>query len=193
MPLPRRRRRLLDLAAVHELASGSRLRVTPGSDGRYQLALLLYDAREPVLVATGALESITKLPSESRRELHMLEKWLQAVSDRLRLADQLFKSGTPSETRAASQPKLGGLGGAASGGSCHVPASSRQGSGQEHSAHPGGRLRLAGRDYLGVGAAQQRQCRLDSRRGCLGAVDYRQVAALLAKNENPVSQVPILY
>ena len=72
----------LELTDVHELASAGRVRVTPTADGHYQLALLLYEAREPVLVASGAVDALAKTAPDIRREMTMLEKWLQAVSDR---------------------------------------------------------------------------------------------------------------
>jgi HD-GYP domain-containing protein (c-di-GMP phosphodiesterase class II) len=63
--------------------------VTPLPGGRYQLALLLYEARKPALVAAGEILGLAKTGPDTRREQAMLEKWAQAVSDRLRLADQL--------------------------------------------------------------------------------------------------------
>ena len=82
----------LDVAALHDIASHGRARVVSLPGGRYQLALLLYEARKPALIATGIVPALARTASEARREQFMLEKWVQAVSDRLRLADQLGKS-----------------------------------------------------------------------------------------------------
>jgi hypothetical protein len=81
----------LDLAAVHEITSTGRARVVALPGGRYQLALLLYEGRKPTLVAAGEIQALAKTASDVRREQMMLEKWVQSVSDRLRLADQLGK------------------------------------------------------------------------------------------------------
>src|SRR5271165_6333195 len=43
----------LELAAVHQLATDGRARVTLLAGGRFQLALLLYEVRKPALVAAG--------------------------------------------------------------------------------------------------------------------------------------------
>ncbi len=182
------------MAAVHELASSGRLRVAPGPDGRYQLALLLYDAREPILVAAGALEAIAKSPAESRRELLMLEKWLQAVSDRLRLADQLFKGGSPSETRAP-QANQNSAAWEALLAVDHVTRRLRLDKDPAKNIQ-----RILEGAFASLGATTLVWVPRNSDNAvtiqgdaALAPVDYRQVAALLAKNENPVSQAPILY
>jgi HD domain len=91
----------LDLAALHQLATDGRARVNPRPEGRYQLALLLYEARQPVLVAVGEIQGLGKARPEARREQAMLEKWVQAVSDRLRLGDQLGKGRHRQDTPVA--------------------------------------------------------------------------------------------
>ena len=60
---------------------------------------MAYEDRKPVLVATGAVEAVAKTAAAARRELAMLEKWLQSVSDRLLFADQLFRGRRPDEPR----------------------------------------------------------------------------------------------
>jgi hypothetical protein len=88
----------LDPAAVHQLASDGRARVAPLPGGRYQLGLLLYEARKPILVAAGEIPGLAKTLTDARREQVMLEKWVQAFSDRLRLADHLANGRRHSET-----------------------------------------------------------------------------------------------
>jgi HD-GYP domain-containing protein (c-di-GMP phosphodiesterase class II) len=82
----------LDAATVLERVAEGRARVRPLPDGRYQLDLLLYRAQKPVSLATAVLQRLTDRPDKSAvaREQRMLQNWLQAVSDRLRLADQLL-------------------------------------------------------------------------------------------------------
>ena len=65
----------LELAAIHQLATDGRARVTPLPGGRYQLALLLYEARQPALVAAGEVAGLAKTGPDAGREQDMLEKW----------------------------------------------------------------------------------------------------------------------
>jgi len=92
----------LEAAAIHQLASDGRARVLPLPSGHYQLSLLLYEARRPVLVAAGEVPGLAKTAPDARREQVMLEKWVQAVSDRLRLADQLGKGRKRDESAPAA-------------------------------------------------------------------------------------------
>jgi putative nucleotidyltransferase with HDIG domain len=73
---------------LEQVAASGRARVTPLRDGVYQLALLLCQEHRPALVAVGQLDS----PAAGRdgpEAASRLEKWAQAVSDRVRLQDQL--------------------------------------------------------------------------------------------------------
>jgi HD-GYP domain-containing protein (c-di-GMP phosphodiesterase class II) len=74
----------LDTAVVKELSSDGRARVAPLDAAHYQLTLIHWDAQRPVLLAVGRLAALCPGPREQVR----LQKWLQAVSDRLRLAGQ---------------------------------------------------------------------------------------------------------
>lgn len=81
-------------AALSALLQDGRARVQPLPDGFYRLALLLYHGGEPALVAVALLpalvsdKSVSDKPSSNREQI-VLEKWAQAVSDRLRLMDQV--------------------------------------------------------------------------------------------------------
>jgi HD-GYP domain-containing protein (c-di-GMP phosphodiesterase class II) len=81
---------LLDRAAVQALAADGRPQVLPLAGGGYQIALLLYQGRQPILVAAGFLPTLARAEVDASRERAMLQGWLQAVGDRLRLADQLM-------------------------------------------------------------------------------------------------------
>jgi HD-GYP domain-containing protein (c-di-GMP phosphodiesterase class II) len=80
-----------------ELVADGRARVVPLPDGQYQLGLLCYASRKPAFVALAEIDSLARTEAyagrgnhlRDEREQAMLQAWLQAVSDRLRLADQL--------------------------------------------------------------------------------------------------------
>jgi hypothetical protein len=74
--------------AATGLASEGHGDVTSLPDGRFQLTLVFYESNQPLLVAVGALPRLVG-GSDPSREQQRLRKWLQAVSDRLRLNDQL--------------------------------------------------------------------------------------------------------
>jgi HD-GYP domain-containing protein (c-di-GMP phosphodiesterase class II) len=73
---------------VQALAFDGRAQVLPLEAGGYSLGLLLYQARRPALVAIACIESVARTEAETARERARLERWLQAVGDRLRLTDQ---------------------------------------------------------------------------------------------------------
>src|SRR5262245_43405428 len=81
---------LLESAVVTQLAADGRARVTRLPERRYQLALLLYTSRKPSFVAAGLLPGGPAESAAADRERAMIQSWLQAVCDRLRLADQLL-------------------------------------------------------------------------------------------------------
>ena len=74
--------------AVFEAAADGRARVTRLADGAYQLLLVLYQAGKPVLVGAARLPALVPSGPSAAVEQARLQKWLQAVSDRLRLTDQ---------------------------------------------------------------------------------------------------------
>jgi HD-GYP domain-containing protein (c-di-GMP phosphodiesterase class II) len=86
--------------AVLSLAAEGRSAVTALRDGRYQLTLVLFESSEPLLLAVGALPRLAGGP-EQAREQQRLQRWLQAVSDRLRLGEQLLAHRRLEEEQAA--------------------------------------------------------------------------------------------
>jgi HD-GYP domain-containing protein (c-di-GMP phosphodiesterase class II) len=81
----------LPAATLAELAEDRRARVTFLPDGCYQIALVLHDAGAPIWAAAAELSSLIHATGhDADRERGRLEKWVQAVSDRLRLADEML-------------------------------------------------------------------------------------------------------
>jgi HD-GYP domain-containing protein (c-di-GMP phosphodiesterase class II) len=76
-------------ATINEIAAEGRARATLLPGGRYQLALLFYAGSQPAFVAIGEIVSLARTAEEMRQEQTRLRKWLQSVSDRSRLTDQL--------------------------------------------------------------------------------------------------------
>jgi hypothetical protein len=83
---------------VVEVAAGGRAEVTALPPGAFRIALPLSQAGRPVLVAVAVLPALTPA---SEPERVRLQKWAQAVAERLRLTDQLF---TPGGVAAAAPP-----------------------------------------------------------------------------------------
>jgi HD-GYP domain-containing protein (c-di-GMP phosphodiesterase class II) len=74
-------------AQLAELVAEGKGRVWPDKNGGYLLALPLFEADRLVLFGCGNLRAIASSGTpEAARELGRLQKWLQAVGDRLRLA-----------------------------------------------------------------------------------------------------------
>ncbi|HWY85366.1 MAG TPA: HD-GYP domain-containing protein [Gemmataceae bacterium] len=183
----------MDLVSVHELATTGRTRVTALADGRYQLALLAYENREPILVATGAVEALAKNAAAARRELAMLEKWLQSVSDRLILADQLFRGRRSDEPRT---PPLN-QNSMAWEALLAVDKVTRRLRLDKDPVKNIQRILEAAFGFLGAGTLvwvprDSDNAALVQGEDCLAQADYRQLASFLAKSQSPDTQTPIL-
>src|SRR5438309_372848 len=76
-------------ARVAEVAAGGRAEVAPLAGGSYRLALPVSHAGRPVLVAVGELPAVAAAGGEKQERVR-LQKWAQAVAERLRLTDHLF-------------------------------------------------------------------------------------------------------
>jgi HD-GYP domain-containing protein (c-di-GMP phosphodiesterase class II) len=78
---------------LQEIAADGRARLMVRHGKSIQLGLLLYARGKPTLIAVG--EMAARQENGAPLALESLRKWLQAVADRLRLADQLLsRSGT---------------------------------------------------------------------------------------------------
>ena len=74
---------------VMRLAADTQPEVSVLADGRYQVTMIFYDGGKPLVVAAGLLVGLAKNKAETEREQTWLQQWLQSVSDRLRLTEQL--------------------------------------------------------------------------------------------------------
>ena len=91
--------------AIRRIAAEDRPRVEPTTEASYQLAILLYEANQPVFVAVGILVAMASTAAEAIQEKARLQKWAQSFSDRLRLANQ-FLGRHRSDTREEGQTAL---------------------------------------------------------------------------------------
>jgi HD-GYP domain-containing protein (c-di-GMP phosphodiesterase class II) len=93
----------LEPATVLAVAADGRVLVTAQPDRQFQICLLLYAGRQPVLVAAGQVAGFGANGSDEdrARELSVLQRWAQAVSDRLRLGDQLLSRRRAEEAQQA--------------------------------------------------------------------------------------------
>ena len=76
--------------AVQELAQRGQADVRTVTPGSYQLILVLYQANRPAVVAAGWFQGLAKTDDEARRESRWLSQWIQSVSERLRLSEQMI-------------------------------------------------------------------------------------------------------
>jgi HD-GYP domain-containing protein (c-di-GMP phosphodiesterase class II) len=76
---------------VREVARVGQPLVRRLGEESYRVVLLLYQAERPAFVAAGTLPGLCLGTDDEERERERLEKWVRAVSNRLRLTDQLFE------------------------------------------------------------------------------------------------------
>jgi HD-GYP domain-containing protein (c-di-GMP phosphodiesterase class II) len=182
-----------DWSALERVALEQGTAVTGLPNGRYRLILCVYESHEPIFIATGVIEGVATTLEAAHRELGMLEKWLRAVSDRWRLSDQHFAGPKkdPSQTlqRNPHTPweALLALG--------HVTRRVRFDKDPHKNLQ---RILDAGIGLVGASALvwaprDRDQPVLTQGETCLGAEDWRQLASLLTKNENPRDGRPVLW
>jgi HD-GYP domain-containing protein (c-di-GMP phosphodiesterase class II) len=85
---------------ITELASRGKCCATCLGDD-YELHLVLSDSRHPTLIAQGVMPGLVSRGPDWMLEQDRLQKWLQAVSDRIRLSEQLAAYRTVEEEQAA--------------------------------------------------------------------------------------------
>jgi HD-GYP domain-containing protein (c-di-GMP phosphodiesterase class II) len=78
----------VETEAVREVAADRRARVTRLHDGPYLLRLAICQAGHAILVAAARLPALAAAGAPAALEQGRVQKWLQAVSDRLQGADQ---------------------------------------------------------------------------------------------------------
>jgi HD-GYP domain-containing protein (c-di-GMP phosphodiesterase class II) len=76
-------------SAVVRAAGAGQSFVALLADGRFQLVLPLAEAGKSFLLAVDAVAALGHTPTETAQEQIRLQKWVQSVADRLRLAHQL--------------------------------------------------------------------------------------------------------
>jgi putative nucleotidyltransferase with HDIG domain len=75
---------------VAEIGKNGAAAVTMLDNGRFRVILVLHHLGKPVLVAAGEMAHISRTIAEIAQEQIHTQKWVQAVSDRLRQADQFL-------------------------------------------------------------------------------------------------------
>lgn len=90
-----------EAATVSELSAKGRALVMPPADGRYPLAIPLYDSGQAVLLAVASVPALAPVGPQAAQEQQRLEKWAQAVCDRLRASDQLRRQSRNEEEQKA--------------------------------------------------------------------------------------------
>jgi HD-GYP domain-containing protein (c-di-GMP phosphodiesterase class II) len=82
----------LDPSDLAELVAERKALVRELPEGRYSLCLLVQGPDQSLLIARGELDGIAPGgTAEAEREKTRLQRWLQAVADRLHIADQLLE------------------------------------------------------------------------------------------------------
>jgi HD-GYP domain-containing protein (c-di-GMP phosphodiesterase class II) len=108
MPQPLTGLDRLSAAEVVSLAQSGKCRVMPAAaDGTYQLCAVLFDAARPLLVGVARLRSATGVPSPTEQD--RLQRWLQAVSDRIRLTEQAAEVRLGESEQAAGAKRAWGV------------------------------------------------------------------------------------
>jgi putative nucleotidyltransferase with HDIG domain len=80
----------LDPATVARIAREGQAAALLQANNRFQVHMVLFEAGVPVLVAVGELPALSRHVAELAQEQLRLQKWLQAIMDRLRQADQFM-------------------------------------------------------------------------------------------------------
>lgn len=79
----------LSPSEVLAMVKEGRARVTLGENGWHQFVLPVYQGGRMTLVASGALARFAAGDAEAATEQQRLQRWVQAVCDRLRSSDQM--------------------------------------------------------------------------------------------------------
>ena len=85
---------------VRQAAQEGRCRVADLGEARYKLTLVLYDNNRPQLVAYGIVPGLAAAAGKEQ-EQRRLQKWVEAVSTRLCLADQVAHARRDNDEQAA--------------------------------------------------------------------------------------------
>jgi HD-GYP domain-containing protein (c-di-GMP phosphodiesterase class II) len=106
----------LETSSVIALAAGGKARVILLPNDRYQLSMPVHNARGLDLVAVAQIEGVAGnpevFPARAAREQAMLQSWLHAVSERIRLTDQIAGQWRVESSPGTCLAKVGIEGGA---------------------------------------------------------------------------------
>jgi HD-GYP domain-containing protein (c-di-GMP phosphodiesterase class II) len=177
------------LPSCLDVATDGRARVVARPEGGYLLALLAYRSDQPTLVAVGRVEASAETGKAAVREQAMLQGWLQAVADRLRLADQLRERRRHEEDRhAATAPweALLTLHQVLRGLRIHKPV--------DHGLRQileGAFQSLAAQSLVWIPQHPDQPVHWQGK-ACLSPVDCRQLAAVLAEHADVRPSAPLL-
>ncbi len=100
---------LLPPAAVQELAERGSADVRVVAPGNYQLALVLYQANRPAVVAAAWFAGLARTDGEAERERQWLSQWIRAVAERLRLSEQVMLQRAADDHQAQGKAAWEGL------------------------------------------------------------------------------------
>jgi HD-GYP domain-containing protein (c-di-GMP phosphodiesterase class II) len=171
---------------VTEIAEEGRARVLVEEGRRLLLGLLLYARGKPSLIAVGEMPG----KPDNNREIERLRKWVQAVSDRLRLADQLLTRSGGDETQGgqakAAWEALLGLDHAARRLRIHKEV----GKNQQRILSAAFPL-LSAQTLVWVPLRQDQSVLIEGEK-CLTAEQCAQLAGALAQNPEPLGPTPLL-
>ena len=91
-----------DSVDVLGLLALNRPLVNPLDDGRFLLAIPLFDPDKPLVLALAALPALAQVPAERVREQFRLEKWIGSLAERLRHQDQSVSRSATVESKSQS-------------------------------------------------------------------------------------------
>ena len=86
---------------VAGLASAGRSGVVALTEGRFQIAIVVHEGAQPLLVGVAVMSALATTPTDRQREQRRLRRWALSVGDRLRLNDQLAGQRRAEDDRAA--------------------------------------------------------------------------------------------
>jgi HD domain len=175
---------------VARLAAEGRGSVTALPDGRFQLAIVLIENGQPIVLGVAVLPALAAGP-ERQAELERLRRWALSVGDRLRLNDLLAGQRRTEEDRAAQVTRtwevLLGVDSAIRGLRIHKdPDKNRKGILKTAQGFLGAQTLAWVPDLPGPSVLIQGEA-------CLAPADFRQLAATIARSADCQRGKPVTW